>query len=193
MKRRRYLPEIIIFNMHGKIHKIVCFLGMGICLAYVGFVGFYMSALDVVLLALDVFLIVMFGTALSSIAGHFMSSQGQISAVGTIVSAGYGFICGAYMPISSFGNGMQKAVLFLPGTYGTSLLRNHALSGVFNEMENRGIPSEAIIPMQNAVDCNLKWGGYTFTEPVMYLILGGSALLLVAVYVAMNFYKKKAK
>ena len=30
-----------------------------------------------------------------------LTTQGQLSAVGTIVSAGYGFICGAYMPISN--------------------------------------------------------------------------------------------
>jgi multidrug/hemolysin transport system permease protein len=172
---------------------IICLISAGICLIYQAAIGWYLTFGDVLCILSDVFLLVLFGTALSSIINYFLSTQGQISAVGSIISAGYGFICGAYMPISSFGNGMQKAVLFLPGTYGTSLLRNHALGGVFNEMENRGIPSEAIIPMQNAVDCNLKWGGYTFTEPVMYLILGGSALLLVAVYVAMNFFRKKSK
>ena len=58
--------------------------------------------------------------ALSSIINFFLSTQGQISAVGTIISAGYGFLCGAYMPISSFSNGLQKIISFLPGTYGTS-------------------------------------------------------------------------
>ena len=32
----------------------------------------------------------------------------------------------------------QKVISFLPGTYGTSLLRNHALRGVFAEMEKKG-------------------------------------------------------
>ena len=39
----------------------------------------------------------------------------------SIVSAGYGFICGAYMPISQFSEGQQKVLSFLPGTYGTSM------------------------------------------------------------------------
>ena len=51
------------------------------------------------------------------------TTQGQLSAVGTIVSAGYGFICGAYMPISNFGSGLQKALSYLPSTYATSLIR----------------------------------------------------------------------
>jgi multidrug/hemolysin transport system permease protein len=172
---------------------IVCFLGMGICLAYVGFVGFYMSALDVVLLALDVFLIVMFGTALSSIAGHFMSSQGQISAVGTIVSAGYGFICGAYMPISQFSPALQKIISFLPGTYGTSLTRNHSMNGALAEMEKSGIPAEAVETMRDVVDCNVYFFGDKVSVSTMYIILGATTLALVAIYVFLNMKKRFSK
>ncbi len=99
---------------------------------YLGAVGWYLSVSDVLLLLVDVFLLTLFGTALSSCINFFLSTQGQLSAVGTLVSAGYGFICGAYMPISNFFRRVFKKVLsFLPGTYGTSLLRNHALNGVF--------------------------------------------------------------
>lgn len=77
---------------------------------------------DVLYLILDVFLLTLFGTALSSCVNFSLTTNGQASAVGTIVSAGYGFICGAYMPMSQFGSGLQKALLFLPGTYGTSLI-----------------------------------------------------------------------
>ena len=79
---------------------IICFAATGICLTYVAFVGWYMSLADIFFLFLDILLLVLFGTALSSIINFFLSTQGQISAVGTIISAGYGFICGAYMPIS---------------------------------------------------------------------------------------------
>ena len=74
---------------------IICFAATALCLAYVAFVGWYMSLADVLLLILDVILIALFGTALSSVINFFLSSQGQISAVGTVVSSGYGFICGA--------------------------------------------------------------------------------------------------
>ncbi len=122
----------------------ICFAATGICLAYVAFVGWYISAVDVILLFLDVLLLALFGTALSSIINLFLSTQGQISAVGTIISAGYGFICGAYMPISSFGSGLQKVLSFLPGTYGTALVRNHAMQGVLSEMNKQGIPIDVI-------------------------------------------------
>ena len=75
---------------------IICFAATGICLTYVAIVGWNMLLADIFFLFLDILLLVLFGTALSSIINFFLSTQGQISAVGTIISAGYGFICGAY-------------------------------------------------------------------------------------------------
>lgn len=170
---------------------IICFAATGICLLYIAAVGWYMSALDVILLFADVILLVLFGTALSSIINFFLSTQGQISAVGTIVSSAYGFICGAYMPISQFGTGLQRVLSFLPGTYGTSLVRNHALRGVFEEMESIGFPSEVIEAIRDSVDCNLYFFGNKVDLPVMYLILGGSVIALVGIYIAMNVVRGK--
>lgn len=170
---------------------IICFVATGICLLYIASVGWYMSALDVILLFADVILLVLFGTALSSIVNFFLSTQGQISAVGTIVSSGYGFICGAYMPISQFGTGLQRVISFLPGTYGTSIIRNCTMRGVFEEMKNLGFPSEVVEKIRDSVDCNLYFFGNKVELPVMYLILGGSVVLLIGIYIAMNVIKGK--
>ena len=170
---------------------IICFVATGICLLYIAAVGWYMSVLDVILLFADVVLLVLFGTALSSIINFFLSTQGQISAVGTIVSSAYGFICGAYMPISQFSTGLQRVLSFLPGTYGTSLVRNHALRGVFEEMESIGFPSEVIEAIRDSVDCNLYFFGNKVDLPVMYMILGGSVIALVGIYIAMNVVRGK--
>lgn len=165
---------------------LVCYVATAVCLLYMANVGWYLTVGDVLLLLLDVFLLVMFGTALSSIINHFLSSQGQISAVGTVVSAGYGFLCGAYMPISQFSDGLQKVISFLPGTYGTSLLRNHALRGVFEEMDSQGFPAEVVEAIKDSVDCNLYFFGEKVTLSTMYLILGGTVVVLIAAYVLLN-------
>ena len=170
---------------------IICFVATGICLAYVAVVGWYLSIEDVFLLFLDILLLVLFGTALSSIINFFLSTQGQISAVGTIISAGYGFICGAYMPISSFGDGLQKAVSFLPGTYGTSLIRNHSLQGVLAEMQNQGVPAEAVESIKDSLDCNLYFFGSQVDIPMMYLILGGTTVVLIGIYILLNTLKRE--
>ena len=173
---------------------LICFIAVGISLIYLAKSGWYLTTGDIGLLLLDVFLLVMFGTALSSIINHFLSTQGQISAVGTVVSAGYGFLCGAYMPISQFSPGLQKVLSFFPGTYGTSLLRNHALQGVFEEMGNLGFPSQVVEEIKDSIDCNLYFFGDQVGRSSMYLILGGTVVALVGFYVLLNAVpKKKAK
>jgi len=169
---------------------LICFVALGLGLAYLGFTGWYLTAKNVVCLALDVALLVFFGTALSSVINFFLSSQGQISAVGTIISAGYGFICGAYMPISSFGAGLQKLLMFLPGTYATSLLRNHALNGTLNAMIKDNYPAEFVSELRDTLDCNLYFFGNRVETPVMYGILAVSVVLLVGIYVLLNAKKK---
>ena len=66
---------------------IICYAAAGASFLYLANVGWYLSGSDVAKILLDVFLLVMFGTALSSVINHFLCTQGQISAVGSIVSA----------------------------------------------------------------------------------------------------------
>ena len=169
---------------------IICFAATCICLTYVAIVGWYMSLADVLFLLLDILLLVLFGTALSSIVNFFLSTQGQISAIGTIISAGYGFICGAYMPISSFGEGLQKIISFLPSTYGASLIRNHAMQGALAEMKNQGIPPEVIEQLKDSLDCNLYFFGSHVNIGTMYIILGITIFVLIGIYVLLNKSKK---
>ncbi len=172
---------------------IVCFAAIGVCLIYIAAVGWYLSFTDVLLIFLDTMLLILFGTALSSVIHHFLSTQGQISAVGTIVSAGYGFICGAYMPISQFSEVLQRVLSVLPGTYGTSLLRQHALGGVCREMERKGYPFAAITGLRDSFDCNIYVGGHLVSPYVMYLVIALCALLLLTVFVLLNLRHKKTK
>lgn len=172
---------------------LICFAALIICLVYLAKVGWFLTVGDVTALALDVVLLVLFGTALSSCIIFPLNTQGQASAVGTIISTGYGFICGAYMPISNFSKGLQRVISFLPGTYGTSLLRNHALRGVFSEMKSLGFPSEVVELIKDSVDCNLYFFDKKVETGKMYLILIASILVLVGIYVGLNFLLSKKR
>lgn len=165
---------------------LICLAATAVCLGYLAIVGWYLSFGDVAAMVLDVILLVLFGTALSSCVILPLSTQGQASAVGTIVSAGYGFVCGAYMPISSFSPGLQKVLSFLPGTYGTSLLRNHAMKGAFAEMSDSGFPQEVMTTIRDSVDCNLYFFGDKVSLGAMYLILVGSIIGLIVLYIAIR-------
>lgn len=170
---------------------IISYMALGASFIYVALTGWFLSFGDCLLVILDVFLLTMFGVAISSVINNFLSTSAQSSAVGTIVSAGYGFICGAYMPISSFSIGLQRILSFLPGTYGTSLIRNHSLNGVFNAMEKEGVPSEVIISVKESIDCRVDFFGSNVSMFGMYIILIGSILLLIGVYILINILKKK--
>ena len=172
---------------------LICLTATVLCLVYLGAVGLYMSVVDIILLFADVILLVLFGTALSSVINFFLSSQGQISAVGTIVSSCYGFICGAYMPISSFSEGLQRVIMFLPGTYGTSLIRNHTMRGALAEIEKQGISADAVNELKDAMDCNLYFFDAKVEPWAMYAVLGATILTLVGVYIILNSLKKKQK
>ena len=162
---------------------IVTVTAFAVCLVYLAFVGWYMTVGDVLLMLLDVVLLTLFGTALSSCVNFSLSTNGQASAVGTIVSAGYGFICGAYMPISAFSNGLQRVISFLPGTYGTALMRSHALAGAYRKMAEIGFPDTVIEGIRDSIDCNIYFFGHKAEQWAMYAVLVGATVLLTAVYV----------
>ena len=165
---------------------LICLFATGASMIYLALTGWYLTAVDVILLLLDVIMLVFFGTALASCVNFFLSTDGQASAVATLISTGYGFICGAYMPISNFSEGLQKVISFLPGTYGTSLLRNHALRGVYEEMGDAGFPTEVIESIKDSVDCNLSFFGNKVELGTMYIIMIATILVLIGLFVAFN-------
>jgi multidrug/hemolysin transport system permease protein len=171
---------------------IICLLALVASLIYVSAIGWYLTLSDILLLLLDIFLLVTFGTALSSVINFFLSSQGQISAVGSIVSSCYGFICGAYMPLSSFSNGLRNAIMFLPGTYGTSLIRNHSVRGALEALAKTA-PEQVVKGVKDAIDCNLYFFDTQVETWVMYLVTVVTIVVLICAYVLINILSKRGK
>lgn len=170
---------------------VVCFVALAAGLFYLYVTGWYMTLSHILVLAGDVVIMVLFGTSLSSLVICRLTTQGQASAVGSVVSSVYGFICGAYMPISSFPTGLQKVLGFLPGTYGTSLLRNHCLDGVFAEMQRQSLPEELITGFKDVVDCNLYVLDTRVEISTMYAVLLGVTGALVVGYILLCRFQRK--
>ena len=170
---------------------IICFTALAASLLYLAIAGFYLTLLDVLLVALDIVILVCFGTAFSSVIGFFLSTQGQISAVGSVISSCYGFICAAYTPLSQFGEGMRNVLGVLPGTYGTSLLRRHTLRGVTEKMSEAGMSDDAIRAIRDSADYHIYLGGTEIPVSIMYAVLLGCIAALILAYVLMNAYRIK--
>ena len=170
---------------------LICLTATVAGLIYMGCTGWYLSISEVLLILSDVFLLVLFGTALSSIISHFLKTQGQMSAVGSIVSSGYGFVCGAYMPISSFSQGLQTVISFLPGTYATSLLRDHTMRGALDELNALGVPSAVVDGLRDSVDCNIYFFDTRVPIWAKLAVLCGTTLLLMLLYTLIQTSKVK--
>ena len=135
---------------------IICFAATGICLTYVAIVGWYMSLADIFFLFLDILLLVLFGTALSSIIKFFLINTR------TNFSGRHNHQCGIwfhlwciYAYFFIWKRAAKKVISFLPGTYGISLIRNHTMQGALAEIQNQGIPIVIIEKLKDSLDCNL--------------------------------------
>lgn len=166
-------------------------LALVLCFGYMYKMGWYMSGADMLWVILDEILLILFGSTLSSIVSYPLTTQGQLSAVGTIVSVGYGFLCGAYMPISNFDSGLQKVLSYLPSTYGTSLLKNHMLRGIFEEMEQNNLPEEMITAIRDTLDCNPQFRGTVVSVNRMLILVAGSIVVFGMIFFLMTLLPEK--
>lgn len=97
------------------------------------------------------------------------------------------------MPISNFAPGLQKVLSFLPGTYGTALLRSHAMNGAFLELEKRNVPEAVLNDLRSGVDCSIEFFGSPVSAGAMYTVLIGAVVLMMAVYILLSGSGRKQK
>lgn len=172
---------------------LVNFVAASVGLIYIAIAGWYLSFADLVLIVVYTFLLSCFGTALASILNLYLSSQGQVTAVSIIVSAAYGFICGAYMPISQYGTTIQNILMFLPSTYGTAIIRDVSIRGVLEELKNTGAPQSAIDQMRSAQSASLEFFGHSVPDYVTILVFVLFTVLLIGVFLILNSISYKTK
>lgn len=171
---------------------IVCFVFLIIGLIYLGIVGFYLTFLDVLLVFLNIIITSLFGTLLANIIWSFTRSQGVMSSVCTLVSALYGFICGAYMPISTMGDGIKNFVSLLPGTYSTVLFRQGFLNTTLDKMLDY-VPSPMVDAIKESFDVSYVAFGINVPSWVMYLIILGTSLVLLIILILISTIKIRRK
>ena len=97
------------------------------------------------------------------------------------------------MPLSQFSDGLRSALMFLPGTYGTALVRNHAMRGVIEAMGNEGLPEEFLQSVRDSFDCTLYFFDTKVETWVLYAVILGAIAISVGVYILLNVMKDKKK
>lgn len=171
---------------------IVCLACLVVGIGYVSSKGFYMNGHDIIMIIGTMLLCIAFGTLLAAIVETFISSQGGASAVATLVSSMYGFLCGAYMPISQFNEGIRNFVSFIPGTHGTVLFRYYFMRGTIKEM-SKTIPKEVVDAISKGFDNQLFFFDTELSNGQLITVLGLSCLVLLAIYIVIVGIKTRTK
>ena len=160
---------------------------------YLAIVGWYIPVQDVFMILLDVICCVLFGALLAGVVESFISSQGGLSALSTLVSSMYGFLCGAYMPLSQFAEGMRNVFCSLPCSYSVGILRKHFMSGYVAELGELGLPEAGQKALLDAFDGNLYVGGTEIPLWAMYMILLCTCTVLLIAYVLIVIFKHRKR
>lgn len=164
---------------------------------YLAAVGWYIPVGDTLMIIVDCICGILFGTLLAGIVESLISTQGGVSAVSTLVSSMYGFICGAYMPLSQFSEGLRNVLGLLPGTYSVGIMRNHYMNGYVDEIvkniEDPAVAEGMLKGIKDGFDANLYVFGNQVSLGAMYGILLGACAALLAGYVALVILKSKKK
>lgn len=188
--------HVLVFGYYiatAAVTLVVCYVALGVGLAYIAGMGWCLTVGDVFAAFLDVTLGVLFGTALSSVVCFFLKSRGAITAVSTIVSTVYGFIAGAYYPISQFSTGIANVVMCLPGTYCTGLLRSHMMGSYATAFADAGLPDGAVDGIMHSLDAKISFFGSDVAVWKMYAVLCSAIIALVGIFVILNLVHIKKK
>ena len=94
------------------------------------------------------------------------------------------------MPISSISKGIANALMFLPGTYGTSLLHEHFMGGAIDKLGGM-FGAEYAKGARKGFDCILEFFGTDVSEWVCFLVIGITVAVLVAAYVLICTLRQK--
>lgn len=160
---------------------------------YLAAVGWYISVGDAFMIIVDCICCILFGTLFAGVVESFVSTQGGLSAVASLVSSMYGFLCGAYMPISTFSAGLRNVLGLLPGTYSIGILRNHYLGGYVSALADEGVSVEVLEGINDSFDANLYLFGHQIPLGAMYGILLGACGVLLIAYITIVILKTKKK
>lgn len=190
---KRVTISISYFIANFIITMIVMLTVTAIGFVYLAAVGWFIPFTDVLMIFADMFCCVLFGSLLAGVCESYISSQGGLSAISTLVSSMYGFICGAYMPLSQFAEGVRNVICVLPGTYSVGITRKHFMSGYIAKLGEMGLPEQGQKAIMDGFDGNLYVGSAEIPIGAMYAALLGTCAVLLIAYVVIVILQNKDK
>ena len=124
-------------------------------------------------------------TIILMLFASFFKKNSSLSSFGVMVSAAIGFVIGAYMPVSQFGDGVQTAVNLVPGSHIACLMRNVLMTPALDKIDtalngiDNGMFAEEI---KNTFSFELNIFGIDFDINMMLVY----SFIAIAVFLVLN-------
>ena len=124
-------------------------------------------------------------TIILMLFASFFKKTSSLSSFGIMVSAAIGFVIGAYMPVSQFGDGVQTAVNLVPGSHIACLMRNVLMTPALDKIDtalngiDNGMFAEEI---KNTFSFELNIFGIDFDINMMLVY----SFIAIAVFLVLN-------
>lgn len=147
---------------------------------------FLYTATDIILLYAIVLLGSISGSIILMLFVSFFKKNSTLSSFGILISVAIGFIIGAYMPVSQFGESVQTAVNLVPGSHIAGLLRNVLMTPAIENI------SDALGGIDNGMFAEEINSTFTlnlniFGESVGVNFMLVYSLIAIAVFLVLNF------
>ena len=133
-------------------------------------------------------------TLILMLVASFFKKSSTLSSFGVMVSAGIGFIIGAYIPVSQFDKSVQTVVNLVPGSQVAGMMRNVLMTPAINDLNTslNGVDNGAVADSMKdmfAMNMNVLDNKIGF-EFMMIYSLCAIALFLVLNLIAYRFTSK---
>ncbi len=115
----------------------------------------------------------------------FFKKNSTLSSFGVLISAAIGFVIGAYIPVTQFGDSVQTAVNLVPGSQIAGMMRNVLMTPAINSIDeslggiDKGLFAES---MEEAFALNLK----LFDNTVDFTFMMIFSIAVIALFLVLN-------
>ena len=184
-----YFFNFIVTLFIVGVTTIICF----IYLAAIG--GFYMSTADVFALIGTIILGTLSATTITVLVTSAFKSVAVLGGFAGIISAGIGFLTGAFMPMSIMPAAARYISALIPGSYAGGMIRNFMMRGSLENL-TEGLPDILGQELGVVYDLNIDFFGINIDIPMMALILGVSTIAFALINIAVRYgvkYSDKQK
>lgn len=206
-KEKKIDFDYLASPINGFIITLSYFLGAVICtylvsafilslgLVILSLIGnLYISLKSILLLYVVLLFAVMSSTILMMLIVSFFKKSSSLSAFSGIVSAGIGFLIGAYMPISQFSKPIQYIANIIPGSHITCLFRNYLMQGPLEFINSNLAGYDGGMFMKTMKDIfsfKLNFFGQEIGIHIMYIYV--TVTIVVCLVLNLVLYKLSSK